>query len=404
VQSEARIYSLPRWRLTRWLIDVGPDVPDDIRRGLVDNLFGGLPVFFGGAINTILVSGTIAAHTRNALFIGWFLFEIAICLARLVVLVVARRAALKGRETPTDIYFMLSLAWSCGVGYGIVISMANGDWLVSTVACLSGAAMVGGICLRNFGAPRLAAAMILTSIGPSIAGAALSGEPLLFVVFIQAPMYFIAVSTSAFKLNKMLIATMMSERENGHRATHDALTGLLNRHGLVSTAETALSDARDHGRPLALLFLDLDGFKAINDTYGHGTGDRLLRMVADRLRRWLRPTDIAARIGGDEFVLLIEGLDEAHTLALAQDLIGAVGTSYDFGGGQSASVGLSIGIAMAPRHGSSIEELLTVADAALYRAKSQGKSRCCMASVTANVAALQRVSGRAAAAGNTVAA
>lgn len=394
MQDDTRVYSLPRWRLTRWLVDAGPGIPDDIRQALIGSLFSGLPVFFGGAVNVVAVAGAIALKTQKPVFIAWFVFEVVICTMRLVVLLIARRAALEGRKTPTDLYLMLGLAWSCGVGYGVMTSMASADWLIASAACLSGAAMVGGICLRNFGAPRLASAMILTSIGPSVIGAALSGEPLYYIVFIQAPMYFFAMATAAFRLKTMLVTSMLAERENDHRARHDSLTGLSNRHGLVNAANAKLAAARDSGRSLSLLFVDLDGFKAVNDTYGHAAGDTLLKLVAERLRQMLQADDIAARIGGDEFVMLVDDRDEAETLALAEQLIADVSSSYDLGGGATAHIGLSIGIAMAPEHGESFEMLLASADAALYEAKSQGKCRCCMASMTANVSALQRLSDR----------
>ncbi|HWK95405.1 MAG TPA: GGDEF domain-containing protein [Pseudolabrys sp.] len=386
------------------MADAGPNVPTQIRQALIGTLFGSLPVFFGGAFNTILISAVIAVRTQRPAFVIWFAFEIVVCLARLAVLLIARRAALAGRKTPTDLYVLLGLAWSCGVGYGIVVSMASGDWLVACVACLSGAAMVGGICMRNFGAPRFATAMMLTSIGPSLIGAALSGELLMSLVFIQAPMYVVAMAAAAFKFNKMLVSSMLAERENDHRARHDALTGLSNRHGLVNAANASLAAARDGERSLSLLFVDLDGFKAVNDTFGHAAGDALLKLVAERLRRMLRADDIAARIGGDEFVTLVNDRDPAATLAFAEQLIAEVSSTYDLGGGATAHIGLSIGIAMAPHHGATFEDLLAAADAALYEAKSQGKCRCCMASVTANVAALQRLSGRPSSQGAPVAA
>src|SRR6202043_3249680 len=121
-------------------------------------------------------------------FIAWLVFEIAVCVARLVVLLMARRAADQHRDTPTDVYLILAIAWSLSVGYGVSVSMASGDWVAATLACLSSAAMVGGICFRNFSAPRLAAAMILTSLGPII--------------------YLTAISAAAFRLNKMLISVM----------------------------------------------------------------------------------------------------------------------------------------------------------------------------------------------------
>jgi diguanylate cyclase (GGDEF)-like protein len=395
MHSEVRVYSLPRWRLTRWLGDAGPGVPDDIRAALIGNLFGALPVFAGGVINTVIVAAAIAARLPTAPFIAWLIFEVAICLARLIVLTLARRAALRQRKTPTDIYILLGVAWSISVGYGVIVSMASGDWVAATLACLSAAAMVGGICFRNFSAPRLAGTMVLMSLGACLPGAALGGEPLLYVVLVQIPLYLAAMTMAAFKLNKMLIATMRAERENDHRARHDALTGLSNRTGLVDAVDARLKAARHDDKALALLFLDLDGFKTVNDTYGHAAGDRLLKMVADRLSRMLRPADVAARIGGDEFVVLAEALTQERAIEIGHQLIAAVATSYDLGDGMSVTIGISVGIAMAPEHGTDHAEMLAAADAALYEAKSSGKSRCCMASPMTTLAALRRLHGAA---------
>jgi diguanylate cyclase (GGDEF)-like protein len=389
--GEVRVYSLPRWRLTHWLADAGPGVPGDIRVKLIAGLFGTLPIFAAGMMNSSLVAAAIAARMQTAPFIAWLLCDMAVCLARLIVLIAARRAALHGRATPTDLYLLLNVAWSGCVGYGVFLSLTSGDWVVATLACLTGAAMVGGICFRNFGAPNLAMMMILASLGPCLFGALLSGEPLLYVVAIQAPMYLLAMTAAAFKLNKMLVATMRSERENDHRARHDALTGLTNRTGLIDAVETKLKASPSHDGALALLFLDLDGFKSVNDTFGHAAGDQLLRDVATRLNRQLRAGDVAARIGGDEFVVLAENMTPDHAIALGEQLIAAVTCSYAVGDGMAASIGVSVGIAMAPEHGSCVEDLMAVADAALYEAKSNGKARWCMGSAATNLAALQRL-------------
>lgn len=393
MHGDTRVYSLPRWRVTRWLVDAGPGVPDEIRQALVGQLYGTLPIFAGGVINTIVVAAAIAARLPSWPFIAWVAVELAICITRLFVLIIARRNALTGRKTPTDLYILLGIAWSATVGYGVIVSLASGDWIVSTLACLSAAAMVGGICFRNFSAPRLAGTMIMFSLGPCLPGAMIAGEPLMYIVFAQIPMYVVAMTVAAFKLNKMLIATMRAERENDHRARHDALTGLSNRTGLIAAVETRLTAAQRDGETLALLFLDLDGFKSVNDTYGHAAGDRLLTMVADRLRRMLLAADVAARIGGDEFVVLADGLTHERAVALGEHLIAAIATSYDLGDGISISIGVSVGIAMAPEHGANFADLLAVADAALYEAKLGGKSRCCMASAETNLAALQRLRG-----------
>jgi diguanylate cyclase (GGDEF)-like protein len=398
MQSEDRIFSLPRWRLTRWLADAGRDVPDDVRVALVGSLFGTLPIFAGGLINTLAVAAVVAVRLPTPPFIAWLVLEVVVCAARLIVLIAARRAALEGRETPTDIHLLLAVGWSLSVGYGAFISLASGDWVVATLATVSAAAMVGGICFRNFAAPRLVAAMILSSLGPCSLGAVLSGEPILLVAFIQLPVYLVSMSMAAFKLNEMLVTTMRAERENDRRARHDALTGLSNRSGLASAVEARMMDARRSQEGLALLYLDLDGFKSVNDTYGHAAGDRLLRMVAQRLHNGLRTGDLAARIGGDEFVVLMHSVDHAMAIEMGQWLIKVVSASYDFDDGGCATVGASIGIALAPEHGRDLETLLAAADAALYEAKSSGKSRCSMASPMANLARLREMHAQATAA------
>jgi diguanylate cyclase (GGDEF)-like protein len=391
MQSETRIYSLPRWRVTRWLADCGPGVPDDIRVALIGNLFGSLPIFAGGVINTVAVALVIALRKPTAPFIAWLVLEVAVCVARLTVLLIARRAARKRGNTLTDIYLVLALAWSFSVGYGVLVSMASGDWVIATLACLSAAAMVGGICFRNFSAPRLAAAMIILSLGTTIPGAILGGEPLLYLALLEAPLYLGAMTAASFSLNKMLIATMRAERENRRRAKHDALTGLLNREGLIEAIDAELIAAAVDGKPRALLFLDLDNFKTVNDTFGHAVGDRLLKAVADRLKAELAAGDVAARLGGDEFVVLAIAQDSELAIERGERLIAAIADTYLLGEGISSALGASIGIAMTPEHGSNAQDLLTAADAALYQAKSGGRSRCCMASPAASLAALRRL-------------
>ncbi|MGY3534637.1 putative signal transduction protein with EAL and GGDEF domain [Bradyrhizobium sp. USDA 4452] len=295
MQSETGRYSQPRWGVTRWLADAGPGVPDDIRAALIGDLYGSLPVFAAGAVNTVAVAAVIAIREPTAPFITWVVLELVICLSRLAVLVAAHRAAREGRPTPTDLHLVLAVAWSASVGFGMLISLASGDWVVAMLASLSAAAMVGGICFRNFSAPRLAGTMILHSLGPIVPGAALGGEPLLFIVFLQVPMYLAAMTVAAFRLNKMLIATMRAERENGHLAHHDTLTGLRNRAGFVAALNTKLAAPAGHRKPFALLFLDLDDFKPINDTYGHAAGDQVLMLAAERLRRALPETAVIAR-------------------------------------------------------------------------------------------------------------
>lgn len=377
--SEPSAYSLPRWRLTRWLADAGPDVPTEIRAALVGSLYGTLPIFAGGVANTVAVAALCALRVQQPLFTLWVVLECAICFARLGVLLWARRAALAGRPTPTDYNIILAPVWALSVGYGTFISLISGDWIVATLSCLSAAAMVGGICFRNFGAPRLAATMIALSLGPACPGAVLSGNPILLVVLVQIPFYLVSMTMAAYRLNKLLVTTMRAERDNDHRAQHDTLTGLSNRAGLTRAIEAKWAASRN-GRSLALLYLDLDGFKTVNDTYGHAAGDRLLGMVADRLQGAIRSGDCAARMGGDEFVLLCENVDRTGVREFGERLIAEIGDwPYGLADDVAVRIGVSIGIAMCPEHGEDLAALLGAADRALYEAKADGRSRLSIA-------------------------
>ena len=154
-------------------------------------------------------------------------------------------------------------------------------------------------------------------------------------------------------------------------AHHDFLTELASRAVFHERLRAATTEA---DRPFAVLCLDLDRFKAVNDTLGHGAGDRLLVEVAARMRASVREADLVARMGGDEFAILQMLPDqEAQPAALAERLLAMVSAPYDIGG-RSVGIGVSIGIALYPDDAMTSDALLRQADIALYRAKSNGRN------------------------------
>ena len=157
-----------------------------------------------------------------------------------------------------------------------------------------------------------------------------------------------------------------------HMAHHDALTDLPNRLLLREQLERALEERRAAG-PIAVLWLDLDRFKEVNDTLGHATGDALLKGVAERLQSCVRAEDTVARLGGDEFAIVQTGTSQpVGATVLAARLIEAIGAPFQINGHQIV-VGASVGISIAPEDTESADELLKNADLALYRAKSDGR-------------------------------
>ena len=162
-----------------------------------------------------------------------------------------------------------------------------------------------------------------------------------------------------------------AEVELSRLALHDALTGLPNRVRFLERVASALDHGGRRQDGTAVLFCDLDGFKAVNDRYGHDLGDRLLRAVAERLRETLRDDDEPARLGGDEFVVLCTGVDSLRAEAIAERLRARLSEPFALRGHELV-VGCSIGIATAGRPGVLPEELLAAADHAMYRAKRLG--------------------------------
>jgi diguanylate cyclase (GGDEF)-like protein/PAS domain S-box-containing protein len=164
-----------------------------------------------------------------------------------------------------------------------------------------------------------------------------------------------------------------AEARIAHMAHHDALTGLPNRVLFHERLAEALGRVQRHKERLAVLCLDLDHFKSVNDTLGHPVGDLLLRAVAERLGACLSEDDLVARLGGDEFAIIQPGIAGPHEAsALAQQLIEKVSRRYEIQG-QEIVVGVSIGIALAPDNGLTSDVLLRDADMALYRAKADGR-------------------------------
>ncbi len=159
-----------------------------------------------------------------------------------------------------------------------------------------------------------------------------------------------------------------------HAAQHDVLTGLANRALFNAIVRQQLLLCARTGARLCLLFIDLDNFKQVNDRYGHLPGDELLRAVADRLRWSMRVSDIAARIGGDEFAVALIGVDVAVAKTIAEKLVRSLSEPYALSCGDVA-MSASIGIASYPECGSTSETLLERADAAMYQAKIEGRRR-----------------------------
>jgi len=183
--------------------------------------------------------------------------------------------------------------------------------------------------------------------------------------------------TGCFSVITDVTAHKLAEKRMQWVAHHDSLTGLPNRLLFSDRLDQAVRLAKRNHRQFALLYLDLDKFKPVNDTQGHAAGDELLKLVAMRIRRLIRDSDTVARVGGDEFALIlldIAGREQAE--AIAGKVSAALVAPFDLGTPkQSVEIGTSIGIAIFPEDAVDAEALVKAADAAMYGTKQAGKAR-----------------------------
>lgn len=157
-----------------------------------------------------------------------------------------------------------------------------------------------------------------------------------------------------------------------YRANHDALTGLPNRVLFKHLTDQQLAVAKRTNSPFSILFIDLDGFKKVNDSLGHQAGDELLIQVANRMQTYTRAADAVSRHGGDEFAVLLFGANAKDSMKVAEGLLEAISFPYRLSG-EACSVSASIGVATYPEDGQTVDALVRSADEAMYTAKAQGK-------------------------------
>ena len=219
----------------------------------------------------------------------------------------------------------------------------------------------------------VASGFTLSGSGPIavMPGASVSGHLLLLQLYSAVVLLSTLPVAIMLEQRKLLNAETLSEFSR--MARHDVLTGLPNRVLFQERMEWTQAQARRSGAHTALLMFDLDRFKPVNDLYGHAAGDRLLQLVADRVRATVRETDTIARLGGDEFAVIgnIECPDTAQNVALR--VIAALGQPFEFSG-LMVQIGCSVGIALSPSGSIDPELLVQRADAALYRAKAEGRN------------------------------
>jgi diguanylate cyclase (GGDEF)-like protein len=275
---------------------------------------------------------------------------------------------LAGRQMPRsprpEYWFMGAWAFS-QAAMGVAIAATGGarsafiPWLAIAAVTLSARFRLRGVIT---GVIWTAAVMIVVTVG--VDPGAVAERPQRLIVPLVLLGGVVVLST----------ALMRSDLKYRAEAVVDPLTGLFNRQALAVRAHELIEQARVSGLPLAVLMGDLDEFKRVNDRHGHHVGDAVLREVASTLRATLRTFDYIYRYGGEEFVILLGGTDEARALATAERVRDAIGASHPAGLRMTMSIGVAVGDGL----DADFDELLIAADRALYRAKAEGRDRVCL--------------------------
>lgn len=370
-------YPLLRWPLFSSLRvqAVGPGRRETVALAgsplLASRLQWSTPLFGGGGVSTVALAVSLAVSTMQPLLVIWGVVEVGLAVTRLSITWLDRISNHLWSSRRRRTLVLLELIAAASVGFGSAAAVSSGSPLGIVLGWMTGTAFAGENCVRNVGSLRLTQATIAVGVLPLVFALALSGEGVQQAVGALTSLFAVRMMYVVHSLNTVLVATMRAERESDHRARHDNLTGLLNRAGLERELELLRRD--NPGANLTLFYIDLDRFKRINDTTGHGAGDAALRLVADGLLSLVGNKDIAARVGGDEFVV-VSVLNQLEASEYGSAIQGAIAR----GGGheRDSAMTASIGTAQTSIHGDDLSTLMNAADVRLYQAKRAGGNLC----------------------------
>jgi diguanylate cyclase (GGDEF)-like protein len=349
---------------------------DDVYRALVAALAASLvPTTIMTA--TIFGVGLFAYAATGSSLIGAATTMGAIAsAAKILVLIAHTRRNARGTVDVQETrrwevrHGLITLGMATSVGALASLIFVVADLSIQTLATGLVFGYCSGIVSRVSLRPRIAAAALTATSLPIIVAAAWTGDAPHRIMALMFGMFYLGALDSAAFTYRAAAGQICQRLDMATLARRDPLTGLFNRLGLREAFR--LLPGADRTLATAVHCLDLDGFKAVNDHLGHAAGDTLLRALAARLGRCLTDADVAARIGGDEFVVVqsnVRQQGDAH--ALARHIARAIGEPFDVGG-DVAMVGVSLGYAIRTAASAELDEMLAAADAACYRVKRQG--------------------------------
>ena len=357
-----------------------------VQRALVESLYASPVSLVIGAITGMTISGAIASLSGDQLLFACAVVIGLISVWRTIGAILYAHRGWRAREGWDALwersykYGAWAFAAMLGVQAFLVIRRTE-DIVLHLLAISMVTGYAGAIAGRNAGRKRIAIGQSCLALLPTALGLWLQGGfgaqvlalALLATVVSMAEVTRTTHRTIVEALQGKQEKTVLAERFE-HLARYDSLTGVENRLAMKTRLRDAFAVNRKAYDGLAIICLDIDHFKEVNDTLGHFTGDALLRAFVERLRDVLAGRGHIARFGGDEFVILCEGHNRMQMQAIAEALLGAFGQGLDVGG-HHILVTASLGVAIGPQDGRDADELLQHADIALYEAKTEGRNR-----------------------------
>ena len=337
-----------------------------MRRALLGELVTSPTVYLMGVFNALLVSGYAVIVLHQTIFLLFIVLD----LVASVFICQAAFAASRGRPAPTDRYLWTATGWSLQLGCMAFLAMRSNVPSLQLLAATLAMGLMGAACARQSAAPRWALFLMALIEIPLVTGAALTGTVWGAILVIQSPAYLFGSVLLIRRFQALAVSSLVARHEGLHNANHDKLTGVLNRAGFVQAMAARRQSMTSR---FVMFYLDLDGFKTVNDSLGQSAGDRLLAEVAGRIEAFLRSTDVIARLGSDEFLIVANDMPAAEAPNFAHALTRCISDlSYDLGGSIPVDIGVSIGFACCPADGDNPDVLQSMADTALYEAKAAG--------------------------------
>jgi diguanylate cyclase (GGDEF)-like protein len=364
-------------RTVDWLISGPVAQPYDIQIQLLHHSLTKKTTLFVVIFAMSLLASVAVFITEQPWAYAWLIAEIIMGIVRIWIQIGFERAEAAGRNGNALAAMAAGLAWGVVVSAASYQCVMSGEWILILLSGICLAGMVGGISSRNAGTPHYGIVLMSLVTLPYTVATFISPLPHLYMVGLQIPFYMFGIVLVLLENYRVLLGLYHAERDNRWLANHDLLTGLPNRTMRNQRFAELLLEHRYNTSPevphITVLCLDLDGFKSVNDQFGHAAGDALLVAVAERLRDCVRVDDFLCRVGGDEFVVLMPDVSQAQVETIAARIIERIAAPFDLGLRTHLSVGISIGSACAPSDGLTADELLRAADRAMYQAKRHGK-------------------------------